>query len=403
MKIYHQLISKFKDQRGVTAVVVAIAITMLMGFVALAVDVGYVAATKNELQDIADASALAGAGELGNQYVTNVPLNYTKIKFIATSTGTANKAAGLFINIPDADVLIGTWDQHAIPPAQKFDSSVTPQPTAVKVTARRDGGANGPITTFFSKIFGIQTVDVWADAVAALTPPAIVAEIQLPVGLSEQWFPDNCGKVVDFTQTSLSCVGWHNWNNAINANAMVNKLLGIITADTCQPPEDCSLLYGADYWTATYGLPVPPPSPATGAIVGDGFEFQGGVVGTLFNGTPAPMVALFEYFKARDGGQQWNQYLPDGTEPPYIDLRDDDTVWTTIAPVYADPGTYPNCSNPNTNLAIQGYAIVQVSNVNSQPSNSMDVYVHCNLFVISGRGGGGGSGNTLGDIPNLVE
>ena len=133
------------------------------------------------------------------------------------------------------------------------------------------------------------------------------------------------------------------------------------------------------------------------AIVGDGFEFQGGVIGTLFNGTPAPMVALFDYFKARDGGQQWNQYLPAG-------LQDDDTVWTTIAPVYADPGTYPdNCSNPNTNLAIQGYAIVRVENVNPQPSMSMDVYIHCTMFVISGRGGGGGSGNTLGAIPNLVE
>ncbi len=402
MKIYHQLISKFKDQRGVTAVVVAIAITMLMGFVALAVDVGYVAATKNELQDIADAAALAGAGELGNQYVTNTLLVYNDIKQKAIDTGAANKAAGLFINIPDADVLIGTWDQHAIP---KFDSSLTPQPTAVKVTARRDGGANGPITTFFAKIFGIQTVDVWADAVAALTPPAIVPEIQLPVGLSEQWFPNNCGQVVDFTQTQLSCVGWHNWNDAINANQMKNRLLGMIVADTCQdPPENPSPSdgygYGAAYWAAKYpGYPMPGSSPAAGATVGDGFEFQGGVVGALFTGSgqnPPPMPALFEYFKARDGGQQWNQYLP-------ANLQDDDTVWTTIAPVYADPGTYPNCSNPNTNLQIQGYAIIRVSNVNPQPSKTMDVYVHCNLFVISGRGGGGGSGNTLGEIPNLVE
>ena len=403
MKIYHQLISKFKDQRGAVAVIVAFSIFFFVLIIAaLAIDIGYVAATKNELQDIADASALAATGELGNQYVTNTPLDYTNIKLIAKNTGTVNKAAGLPITILDADVLIGTWDQNATP---KFDSSVTPQPTAVKVTARRDSGANGPITTFFAKIFGIQTVDVWADAVAALTPPAIVPEIQLPVGLSEQWFPNDCGNVVDFTQTQLSCVGWHNWNDAINANQMKNRLLGMIVADTCQdPPENPSPSdgygYGAAYWAAKYpGYPMPGSYPSAGATVGEGFEFQGGVIGALFTGSgqnPPPMPALFDYFKARDGGQQWNQYLP-------AHLQDDDTVWTTIAPVYADPGTYPNCSNPNTNLQIQGYAIVRVSNVNPQPSKTMDVYVHCTMFVISGRGGGGGSGNTLGAIPNLVE
>ena len=404
MKIYHQLISKFKDQRGITAVVVAIVIMMLMGFVALAVDVGYVAATKNELQDIADASALAATGDLGNQYVTNTLLDYNQIKTIAKNTGTANKAAGLPITILDAEVLIGTWDPAAIPPTPKFNSSGTP-PNAVKVTTRRDGGANGPITTFFANIFGIQTVDVWADAIAALTPPAIVPEIQLPVGLSEQWFPDHCGQVVDFTQTQLSCVGWHNWNDAINANQMKNRLLGMIIADTCQdPPENPNPSdgygYGAAYWAAKYpGYPVPGSYPSAGATVGDGFEFQGGVIGALFTGSgqnPPPMPALFDYFKARDGGQQWNQYLPNHL--------DDDTVWTTVAPVYEDPGTYPNnCSNPNTNLQIKGFAIVQVSNVNPQPSKTMDVYIHCHMFVISGRGGGGGSGNTLGAIPNLVE
>ncbi len=57
MNIYDQLTSKIKDNRGVTAVVVAVVITVLIGFVALAVDIGYLYATKNELQNIADAVA----------------------------------------------------------------------------------------------------------------------------------------------------------------------------------------------------------------------------------------------------------------------------------------------------------------------------------------------------------
>ena len=46
MKTSRQLISKFNNQRGATAVVIAIVITVLIGFVALATDIGYVSVTK---------------------------------------------------------------------------------------------------------------------------------------------------------------------------------------------------------------------------------------------------------------------------------------------------------------------------------------------------------------------
>jgi Flp pilus assembly protein TadG len=59
MKIYNQVLNKLKDQRGAVAVIVAIlAFFVLIGMMALAIDVGYLYATKNELQDVADASAV---------------------------------------------------------------------------------------------------------------------------------------------------------------------------------------------------------------------------------------------------------------------------------------------------------------------------------------------------------
>ena len=51
-----------------TAIMMAVSLTMLIGFAALAVDVGYVMLTKNELQNIADATALGGARWLGDRY-----------------------------------------------------------------------------------------------------------------------------------------------------------------------------------------------------------------------------------------------------------------------------------------------------------------------------------------------
>jgi hypothetical protein len=256
MKTYHQLISKFKNQRGATAIIVAIALVMLIGFVALAVDIGYLAATKNELQDIADASALAGAGNMGDQYLNTPPISGTDCDLIRTAakdTAFANKAAGLNISIDDSDVEFGRWIENDFEPNSPssvstctFDNSDTitdnDKPTAIKVTARRDSSGNGPISTFFARIFGIQTVDVRADAIAALTPVGEVHEIQLPIGLSINLFngTHDCQQDIDFTKTGLSCAGWNNFeNDSINANLMDGRLLGMITGDGC-PDGNCN-------------------------------------------------------------------------------------------------------------------------------------------------------------------
>ena len=69
MKRNRQFIQNIKDHRGATAVVVAIMIAVLMGFVAFGVDVGSVVAAKNELQNVADSAALASAGLLGQIYL----------------------------------------------------------------------------------------------------------------------------------------------------------------------------------------------------------------------------------------------------------------------------------------------------------------------------------------------
>ena len=53
-----------KDQRGAVAVIVALTLVVLLAFGALAVDLGYLMMVKNELQNAADAGALAGAREL---------------------------------------------------------------------------------------------------------------------------------------------------------------------------------------------------------------------------------------------------------------------------------------------------------------------------------------------------
>lgn len=71
-------------ERGAVAVYTAIILTVLIGFGALAVDIGYLYGVKNELHNAADAGALAGASKLfdpktGNLTVTAAVLEAQRI------------------------------------------------------------------------------------------------------------------------------------------------------------------------------------------------------------------------------------------------------------------------------------------------------------------------------------
>jgi len=56
------------DTRGAVAVLVAIVMVVLLSFGALALDISNAMIARNELQNVADASALAGARQLGVIY-----------------------------------------------------------------------------------------------------------------------------------------------------------------------------------------------------------------------------------------------------------------------------------------------------------------------------------------------
>jgi len=435
MKSYFKLFEKVKNQAGVSAVIIAIVLTMLIGFTALAVDVGYMYVTKNELQNVADASALAGAGSLGSIYEGLSREEQSKYEFtrenivnVVNEVALENQAAKMNISINDADVTIGTWDGETGTLTAMTGSTLI-LPDAVRVIARRDGNANGPILTFFARIFNIATVNVVADATAALTSPATVDEgdLKTPFGISERMFnpPFDCTDVIKFSPTTESCAGWHNFFDAINANAMKNKLLGFIVGDGQGVDEDgnsdCLLPPCGEQWLLDnfdHLLPDPlPDDPFPDGVTtpeagnGDYFEFQGGAIASLFNGwyltndmdvnidtdiyegdfdAPAAIVALFDYFRRRDD-----------------DGKDD--RWTTTIPVYKEINDPEDgCANPNTDLPIVGFAEIEVLKVNPPDDNpeisrKIEVSINCEMYFLPVRGGGGTFGFLRGTIPNLVE
>ena len=408
MKSYFKLFKKVKNQAGVSAVIVAICLTMLIGFTALAVDVGYMYVTRNELQNVADAAALAGAGYLGLIYEglpyedqpTQV-FSRSDIVGVAQQVAGKNQAAKMNISVNN-DVTIGTWDCGTNTLTPMADPIVGPN--AVRVVARRDGIANGPILTFFARIFNINTVNVSADATAALTGPAFVeeGELKVPFSLSENNFPNDCTNPITFSPTAESCAGWHNFFDPANASTMSDKMLGLIQGDV-EDYTGLGLVNGPAWLEANFDMNAPPDAEVTPEVViGDEFEHQGGTVASLFLGGrlgnpdndinlpdeilgdakhPASFPALFDYFRRRDD---------DG----------DDNIWTATVPVYEDDDV---CENPSGAIPIVGFATIEIIMPNPPPDSSVSVFVYCDLNIVDGRGGGGGFGNTIGTIPNLVE
>ncbi|QWV95105.1 Tad domain-containing protein [Geomonas oryzisoli] len=149
-----------RDQKGFALVYIALMIVVLVGFVSLAVDLGYIYVAKGQLQNAADAAALAGASMNLSDSLT--------VRAKAKQFAAINKAAGDPVVITDSDITIGHWDAAT-------SSFTTSSPiNAVKVVARRtEAGASaaeqGKVQTFFGKVFSLLPSggEGWAEMSAA--------------------------------------------------------------------------------------------------------------------------------------------------------------------------------------------------------------------------------------------
>jgi Flp pilus assembly protein TadG len=360
---------------------------VFLGFTALAVDIGYMMMAKNELQNIADAAALAGARTLGRIYECNGDLVNCTVKmsyqdqqaYVAdtaiisdaitnSTTGIAanNRSAGMngiTINTGDfvstGDIIIGNWDGNALTPTLT-------SPDAVRVTARRDTSANGPITTFFARIFGINTTNVTAVATAALTGESTSGPggLTIPVGIPKRWFqnPNFCGSHITFyppcnkepCTTADGCAGYTTFTDSPSSASFIKN--------TIMP-----------------GIPTGAyQSPATN--IGTMFNFTGGTLSTLMNPPDYVFIALFNTMR-------FEQYDHDGN----------DNTWTAKAVVYDSD----SCENPNQQKEVIGFTTIVITNVVGSPNPTVEGYVQCDM-VSPGRGGGGSYG-TKGSIPGLVQ
>jgi hypothetical protein len=171
-------LSELRNERGVTLIFVALILIVLLGIAALALDIGHLFVTKNELQNAADAGALAGARNLYNNDGTAVRLDCNDIAREAARENLSEKeAVEVTIIANTGDVQRGHWSFATRTFTENSSTTVIDfwnfkteeldiNPdfiNAVQVTARR---RDTPISSWFARIFGFQNFIQSATAVA---------------------------------------------------------------------------------------------------------------------------------------------------------------------------------------------------------------------------------------------
>jgi Flp pilus assembly protein TadG len=165
------------NERGATIALVAVSMVALLGFAALAVDVGHLLNTRTESQRVADAAALAGAGYLLVDPDDSVGAVNEAIAFAAR-----NSVNGAAVSLQAGDVDVD------------LDSMIV---TARVYNTSDRGNAPG---TFFAKVLGINTVDVvtyaraWAAPASGIESGGTIEDCVLPVGLLDYYDADGDGQ-----------------------------------------------------------------------------------------------------------------------------------------------------------------------------------------------------------------
>ncbi|MBC2695136.1 MAG: hypothetical protein HF982_07660 [Desulfobacteraceae bacterium] len=289
-KYQNQKLSVSKNQRGATAIIVGASMFALVGLAALVVDLGNIYVARNELQNAADAGALAGAIMLYND--TGTAINCFDIN--GDDSKSANKVA---YNVATANYSQKNDDGQTVPvevnwtPGDDTTDNInnniaavqrghwsfankefTANPSfaitdlwnvtaaeldadpdfinAVRVVARRQAT---PVASFFARIFGYEGFEVSAEAVGYIGFSGKLApgDVDQPIAICKDSILNNddeydctIGRMINSGQDAESneTGGWTSFNQEDNPCAggtNANDLKDLVCASG--NPEEISL------------------------------------------------------------------------------------------------------------------------------------------------------------------
>lgn len=249
---------KLGNEDGAVLIFVVLAIVMFISFTALAIDSGHMVMVKNELQNAADAGALAGAALLFDP--TDGSINAVVSDEEAETIARANPHAGTDAT-DSLDVLAerGHWSFSTLTftpnsnteqldgwegmSAEDLDEELA-FINAVKVTTTRENTA-----TIFAGFFGMFDTKIETDAVAYIGFASTISKdtVDIPFAICLSALATdgavNCG-VARASNEGIETGGWTNFSqdgqesfpdgcDSVNSNYMKDTILGSVTTGDC--------------------------------------------------------------------------------------------------------------------------------------------------------------------------
>lgn len=157
-------------QGGAVILLFVLLLPLFIGVSAYAIDIAYFFLVRHQLQNDADAAALAGARHLYDGSTSTPSWSVAEQKALAAVAYNRAAAAPL----QDATVRSGYWSLSDATPSLKAGSTVPAayDAPAVEVRVARALGVNGgPVKTFFLNYFGIPSQSLQVRAVAGVASP----------------------------------------------------------------------------------------------------------------------------------------------------------------------------------------------------------------------------------------
>lgn len=241
-----------KEDSGSIAVVAALALTMLFGFAALALDIGHLLSMENELKRTADAGALAGARALWPATLpviaaTTPNCANAQTTALSVATNSYNKVDGAGLPSVQVTVQTGRWNF----PSSTFTPGSGSNTNAVQVITRATG------SMFFAEVFGISSQTLSATSIAVMDFAQSSGDTDIPIAINQANVIAGQTLSIDFADNG----GWFSiapdsasastFNNYINNDSIPTLNMGEII--NLQNGVDASVLKNIQTHLESYG------------------------------------------------------------------------------------------------------------------------------------------------------
>jgi Flp pilus assembly protein TadG len=234
-----------KCNKGAVAYIVGVSLIALIGFAAVAIDIGHLLLVRGELQNAADAGALAGAQVLYSFSGGDLSIN-TEANTTARAIAKDHLSDLTIVDVSTADVERGHWCFSCIDDETGEKGTFTANPStnivdlvgktteeldiennfinAVRVYARR---TDTPALSFFARIFGFQNFLMSAQAVAyrGFSGKLNPFDADQPIAICKQAITDGNGykcSVGKMLTNNTDTAAWTNFDQSPGCGSAAN-------------------------------------------------------------------------------------------------------------------------------------------------------------------------------------